>query len=311
MRLLSYDEKFDEAIGSLDQLTLWTVKFHGDVMKETCRLAVEGEQLIGVAYLQKRGFYAIDTVELDYYEIILDYVIDWKRDDAILALGMLLTEMKGCCDEISKNYSGKRIFIKTWALEEEHDIIEFFLKQGFVIGRCTPVMVRNIVEDSSLAVKPQEMLQVHLGTETKNLEFKILNFDDKVMAEYLKSNGNAFFVPDSEKDLWFKLNSPDLKIFAATCGDQVIASVMIWRINEKRAATENIFCIDSYKRKGITSALIDYVCFYLKEQGYEEASLTVFQDNSPAFLLYEKKGYRFEKLNIGLQYETGYTARPY
>ena len=39
------------------------------------------------------------------------------------------------------------------------------------------------------------------------------------------------------------------------------------------------------------SALIEYVCAYLKAEGYEEASLTVYQDNLPAIHLYEKMGY--------------------
>lgn len=39
--------------------------------------------------------------------------------------------------------------------------------------------------------------------------------------------------------------------------------------------------------------------------------MTVYQDNLPAIHLYEKMGYRYEKFNFGIQYETGYQAIEY
>lgn len=312
MNITKYDEKYDNAMEELDQLSFWTVKYHGDLIKESCRLAVEDDELIGMVYLLKRSsFLAIDTNDLAYYELILDYQMNWEKPNATEALELLLAEMKKCCDDISRNYPGKRIFIKTWVSEEEHERIEFFLKQGFVIGRCTPILVRKLDNCTALGDESVRKLQVELEDGVKELEIKALDFDENVMAEYAKSNGSAFVIPDSVTDLWFKLNDPEIKVFAAVCGERIVASVMIWRINEKRGATENIFCIDEFRRKGVTSAVINYACEYLKKEGFEEASLSVYQDNTPAILLYERMGYRYEKLNLGLQYETGYISLAY
>lgn len=128
---------------------------------------------------------------------------------------------------------------------------------------------------------------------------------------YWKIQFHPDLIRDSIGDLAFKMNGPDVKVFAVMKGREIIASIMIWDCGEKRAATENIFCIDPYRRKGITAALIEYVCAYLKSEGYEEASLSVYQDNLPAIFLYEKMGYRYEKFNFGIQYETGYQAIVY
>lgn len=309
--LIKYKDEYDEQIEKLDQLLYWKIKFHPDLIRETVYLVIEEEKLLGVAYLIKRsGFLHIDK-ELAYHEIILEHYIDPEvlNQDAILSL--LLGQMKKECDRISANYPGKRIIIKCWEHEEEHERIEMYLKNDFYIGRGTPILVKKLDNVKSYDFsKPQYLnIQTDYGNET--LEIKELTMEDNFLDEYEKANGNAFVIPDSIGDLAFKMNGPDVKVFAVMKGKEINSSIMIWECSEKRAATENIFCIDTYRRKGITSALIEYTCAYLKAEGYEEASLTVYQDNLPAIHLYEKMGYRYEKFNFGIQYETGYKAIEY
>lgn len=303
--VMQYHEEYDEQIAQLDQLMYWKIKFHPDLIRESVYLAVEEKKLLGVAYLIKRsGFLHVDQ-NLAYHEIILEHYVDTETANQDEVLSLLLGQMKRECDRISAAYPGKRIFIKCWVPEEEHGRIELFLRNGFYLGRGTPVLVRQLEDVEPLDPgKPQRLnIQTENGNET--LEIKALTMEDQFLEEYEKANGNAFVIPDSIGDLAFKMNGPDVKVFAVMKGKEIIASVMIWDCGEKRAATENIFCIDQYRRKGITSALIEYVCAYLKSEGYEEASLSVYQDNLPAIFLYEKMGYRYEKFNFGIQYETG------
>lgn len=311
LRLVQYTDEYDEQIEKLDQLMFWKIKFHPDLIRETVYLVVEEKNLVGVAYLIKRsGFIHIDQ-NLAYHEIILENYIEAEAANPGEIMSLLLEQMKIECDRISADYPGKRIFIKCWAPEEEHERIECYLNNGFYIGRGTLILVRKLDHVKTYDFsKPKYMdFQTEEGIET--LEIKELTMEDDFLEEYERANGNAFVIPDSIGDLTFKMNGPDVKVFAVMKGKQIISSITIWECSEKRAATENIFCIDTYRRKGVTSALIEYVCAYLSSEGYEEASLSVYQDNLPAIHLYEKMGYRYEKLYLGLQYETGYTAVVY
>jgi ribosomal protein S18 acetylase RimI-like enzyme len=310
--IISYDEKYDKQLAELEQLMFYYVKYHPDVIKDSVYLAVENEKLLGVAFLQKRSsFLAIEHENVRYHELIIHYELDYTYSDCNNILVQLLDKLKENCDSISMQYPGKRIFMKAWLPEEAHDRIELLMKHGFTIGRGTPILVRKLDDCGYIDTSVPMPLKVRFDDRTEHLEIRELAFDEKTMAAYEAANANAFIAPDSTGDLWFKLNDPEVKVFAALKEDKIISSVTVWRVGEKRAATENIFCISDFRRKGITGAVINYACSYLKQCGYEEASLTVFQDNIPAFLLYEKLGYRYEKMNFGLQYEKDYVAIPY
>lgn len=309
--LIQYKDEYDEQIKKLDQLMYWKIKFHPDLIRESVYLVIKEEKLLGVAYLIKRsGFLHIDK-ELAYHEIILEHYIDSEELNQDEILSLLLGQMKKECDRISEDYPGKRIMIKCWEPEENHERIEMYLKNDFYIGRGTPILVKKLDNVKNYDFSKPQYLNIQTDYDNETLEIKELTMDDNFLDEYEKANGNAFVIPDSIGDLVFKLNDPNVKVFAVMKGKEIISSVTIWECSEKRAATENIFCIDTYRRRGITSALIEYVCAYLKAAGYEEASLTVYQDNLPAIHLYEKMGYTYEKFNFGIQYETGYKAIEY
>lgn len=310
--IISYDEKYDKQLAELDQLMFYYVKYHPDVIKDSVYLAVENDILLGVACFQKRSsFLAINSENIRYHELIIHCEVDNTYSDCNNVFVQLLDKLKENCDSISMQYPGKRIFMKTWLPEEAHDRIELLMRHGFTVGRGTLILVRKLDECESIDTSVAKPLEVKFEDRTEQLEIREVVFDEKTMAAYETANADAFIAPDSIGDLWFKLNDPEIKVFAALKGEQIISAVTVWRVGEKRAATENIFCISDFRRKGITGAVINYACSYLKQCGFEEASLTVFQDNIPAFLLYEKLGYRYEKMNFGLQYEKDYVAIPY
>lgn len=148
-------------------------------------------------------------------------------------LSLLLRQMKKECDRISEDYPGKRIMIKCWEPEEEHDRIEMYLKNGFYIGRGTPILVRRLDNVKNYDFGKPQYLNIQTDYGNENLEIKELTMEDNFLDEYEKANGNAFVIPDSIGDLAFKLNGPDVKVFAVMKGKEIISSITIWECNEK------------------------------------------------------------------------------
>lgn len=74
--------------------------------------------------------------------------------------------------------------------------------------------------------------------------------------------------------------------------NEIIGSVMTWGLGEERSATENIFVVPEWRRKGIAIAFITEALKFLKDKGKKQATLGVFGDNGKAIALYKSLGYK-------------------
>ena len=74
-------------------------------------------------------------------------------------------------------------------------------------------------------------------------------------------------------------------------GREVLSAVTLWPRRQKRAATEDIFCIPEYRRQHLTEELLDEAAGYLKEEGFRYAEMNAFSNNTEALALYKKTGY--------------------
>lgn len=108
------------------------------------------------------------------------------------------------------------------------------------------------------------------------------------IASKLSQNGNCLNLASVRRTKHF----PGCALFNAYSADELIGSVMTYSVTEERSATENIFVVPSWRRKGIAKACIITALKHLKAQGQKEASLTVRQDNKGAINLYLSLGYR-------------------
>lgn len=305
IKIKEYSDKFDEQLKAIDMITFYTVKYHSDVIKPGISAVVDGRKLIGVSYLKAgASFLKVDERELPYYFIHAEYITDEGADveTQVEASELMLEDLKGKFADIQSRYNDKRLILRLWCNTEKTAYQEFLMAHGFRPMRVLPILVRELTEDD---VREKDSI-VLPGNE--KLEIKEMNpHDDGFMKEYTVTNREAFEVEDSENELRFVMGGEDSHVFSVMNKDRVIAAVTLWKITESRAATENIFCAADYRNKGITSALLKYVFGYLKEKGYDVASLTVFGDNQPATQLYFKLGYELEGNMLELHYETEYS----
>ena len=64
------------------------------------------------------------------------------------------------------------------------------------------------------------------------------------------------------------------------------------RNGQKQAYVFLLYVAKAHRRQGLGSALMAHAHKWAKQQGYEQMSLQVFEDNISAMSLYEKLGYR-------------------
>lgn len=97
---------------------------------------------------------------------------------------------------------------------------------------------------------------------------------------------------------WY-MKGAEWDTFTAFDGERPIGSVMTWGISPIRSATENIFVVSAWRRKGIAKYLITHALKFVKERGKTEATLGVYGDNKRAIALYKSLGYRLIFINMG------------
>lgn len=304
IHLEKYSDKYEEQLKSIDMIAFNTVNYHADVLAASVRVAVDGERLIGVGYLKAGAtFLKADESDLPYYFIHAEYITDDESDpeEQIEASELLLEELKRQFDELCDKYADKRLILRLWCNSTRTAYQEFLMAHGFRVMRVMPILVRELVPED------EDADEKIILSDGEALDIREMDpYDDAFMHAYMVTNREAFEVEDSANELRFVMGGEDSHVFAVMKGERVIASVTLWHITDERAATENIFCAEDYRKKGVTSALLQYVFGFLRKKGYEFASLTVFGDNLPAIGLYFKLGYELEGNMLELHYEKNY-----
>jgi len=91
--------------------------------------------------------------------------------------------------------------------------------------------------------------------------------------------------------------------FCAFFGDQFIGNTSTWRITEERSATENVFVVPEWQKKGIARSLICAALDHLKEHGKTIATLGTHGTNRKAIRLYTQIGYKLYGFRLTVGYE--------
>lgn len=304
MKTEDYSEQYDAMVQNIDMVTYYTIKYHKDVIEGSVCVAAEDGQAVAVGLLKAGStFLKIDELDLPYYYIHAEFLADTGADTEmqVEASEMILEELKDRFDAIQKKHPTKRLILRLWCNSEKTAYQEFLMAHGFRPMRVTPIMERELTDEDMQF--NSELIKV--GSE-KFLIREMDPEDEDFAREYLITNGEAFEVADSINELRFVMGGEDSHVFAVMKGERVIAALTTWVVSEGRAATENIFCATEYRNRGITTALIEYALGFLREEGFETASLTVFGDNQPAVQLYLKLGYEIAGNMLELHYEKNY-----
>ncbi len=317
IELTSYDPRFDEELTAFDVQMAAEIRFHGDVMPESVCIALADGQVAGVAYIIRHATFLHLRKNLEYYYLHGVCKALPGHPEEVEISDALLEDLKETYRRTQAEHPGKRIALRMWCGAEKTDYAEYLMAHGFKMSRIMPVMVRKL-NGGTENEKPADGQNDLTGTDELRKHFPLpdgyeireMQLTDDFTAEYRKVNGAAFSLPDSMEELRF-YTAGGARIFAVTRGESLAAALTTWRVSDTRAATENIFCRPSLKRKGLTSALIVHVLNLLKEEGYEEASLSLFGENQPAFQLYEKLGYEVQGFILEALYEADRSFRPY
>lgn len=277
---IPYDSKFDSGIGKLDESHLNEILHHEDIVKESVTLALCDGELIGSGYLLRTpGNY-----------VSLVFKTDLRTAAGIDAAEALLTELMRRFRLLKRNAPG--LVCRLWCGAEESAYQSFLSLFGFAPADTMYKMVCPLTAAGKETALPD-------GYVIRTIDLH----DPAVMREYMRVNGSAFGIPDSEKEMLFRTGYADGIVSAVMKDTELVAAVTTWPVSGKRAATENIFCADKYRRQGFTSALIRSVQDRLFREGYREAVLYVYDRDRAARKLYQKLGYTLERVETELQAE--------
>ncbi len=314
IELVDYSEIYDDDIMADNPIFLFEIKYHGDVLKDSICVALYDGKYAGVGFLQAGPtFLCIESRDLPYYHIHMEYKAVSGLDCEIEVTELLLEDLKDSFSDLQANYPGKRLLLRTWNKADSVLSLEFLIAHEFRPMKVTPIMIHNLEDiDYDLPDSTSEYTYT-LPPSKKSGEviIKPIEFTDDMWSQYLEANGDAFVVADSKNELGFKLNDPNTVVFGAFHNGRLVGSVTTWQLSETRATTENIFCVKEYQGLGIASNMIKYVSDYLIKHGYTEASLTVFGENLPALSLYLGLGYEIQNELLEMQYEVGFKPMMY
>ncbi len=215
------------------------------------------------------------------------------------------------------------LYLRLWCKASDTAYLDFLYDNGFTSLMTNSVMEFELsdyvasdadrekfgehdsIDDASKSSAEPTLIGAEGMTSgiPEGIIFRELFLKDPIeIEEYFKTNCSAFGVPDSEEELRFRLRNFDGHVYALTMDSEVIASVTTWDMGDGRAATENIFCLEEFRRQGLTSAMLCRVLDMLKKDGYKKAVLTCFGNNLPAMSLYRKLGYETSNVMLGMHY---------
>lgn len=314
LEIVDYSERFDGDIIRLDELIFLELKYHQDVIKDSVCIALQDGAFAGIGFLIAGATYrVIDERELRYYQISVEYKAVEGTEWEIEASEAILEDLKLSFEDICNEYPEKRLILRLWSNGANNAYIEFLMMMEFRPMKVTPILEKRLDCNQKQAGALMEQARADIRAIGSALTITEIfpNRDEHMMSEYLRSNGSAFEVEDSSAELCFRMEGPFTKVFAVMEGETVVASVTVWKITEEQAATENIFCIDGYRNRGITTALLQYAFAFLRQEGFSRASLTVFGDNQPAVQLYFKLGYELTGTLLEMHYEPDYLPVQY
>jgi GNAT superfamily N-acetyltransferase len=288
-------EEDAEQIEGLDFVLKMLYLYHGDLDKRNmfCAVSRDGAVLAAAHLMEHDTFHAVGHDEDPSFKRYLNYEIIFAEnaeDEGIKAA--LIEALIGRAREIKAGYPEKRIIMAQHLDTDDFEELSFCLARGFTI--CDTIVVykfdlsREIPKyplPEGVLIKPTAL--DHGEAQEKYHQAELASFD-----------GVAW----SLNHLGWMQGSPEIINFCAFHGDQLIGNTSTWRITEERSATENVFVIPEWQKKGIARNIICTALEYLKEQGKSIATLGTYGNNKKAIRLYTQIGYEL----YGFRFTVGY-----
>lgn len=297
-QIRNFLEKDAEKIGSINFLSMLYYRFNKDFKPENtyCAVNSEGEIYAFGHVVPDQTWCRIEDSDNDpdfIHKINLELEINEHYAGAEACLEELLQHLLNKAQEMRDSYPNKKVVVSHNIDSDDYKEMDFYLSKGFVVSRNHIIMKRDLTEPIPDAPLPENI--------------RIKNWKMKTEAEeqqYLKAEGegDGNGVSWSLNHLRWTKSGSEWDTFTAFEGDQVVGSCMTWGLGENRGATENIFVLPDWRRKGVAKAVITEALKFLKDKGKTEATLGVFGENEKAIPLYRSLGYKVidVKIEFGL-----------
>ncbi|MBE5963101.1 MAG: GNAT family N-acetyltransferase [Lachnospiraceae bacterium] len=280
-------------IQDIDFMVWLSISYNKAVMKEQAVAAVDEEGTVcgAAAFTRSATWYYLDgekkpefgtvTKDCEYKLDVLYGVMEEhpKQEEIQKAL---FDSLKKKLSELKQVHPGQKLSIRCFAEDNDHDEIDFLLRNGFIVKGMMPVLSYDLTGDIAIPKIPE------------NIRIGLHSFKEDGMDQYLKANAAGFIAQDSEDEMRFRLGGETTAVICAYDKDEVVSSVTVWEIGNGRSATENIFTVPDYQRKGIGTAVVLSALKLLKDRGEREATLSVVGDNKNAIAFYEGLGYHYK-----------------
>lgn len=284
-----------EQIESMDFVLKMLYLYHGDLDKRNMFCAVSGDgEVLAVAHLMEHDtFHAVGHDEDPNFKRYLNYEIIFAEnaeDEGIKAA--LIEVLIGRVREIKAGYQEKRIIMAQYLDTDDLEELSFCLARGFTI--CDTIVVYKFDLSREIPKYPLPKGILVKPTALNNSEAQ----EQYRHAELAAFDGVAW----SLNHLGWMQGSPEIVNFCAFHGDQLIGNTSTWRITDERSATENVFVIPEWQKKGVARNIICTALNYLQQQGKTIATLGTHGDNKKAIRLYTQIGYEL----CGSRFTVGY-----
>lgn len=284
----NYQDQDADQIASFDVISMLAYRYNGDYIPENifCAVSFEGD-ILASAHLapdQSWGLIEEDDKPIGFeFKLLMDIVINESITVPQDAVDDLLNAVISRARTIRNRYPDKKVTLRHTIASDDIEEMDFYLAKGFITKQNHLVMKRDLTKHIPHFPLPNNIDVINWKMETNEEQVKYLRAE---------AEGDPFGICWSLNHLKWTKSGAEWDTFTAFDGNKVVGSVMTWGLGDKRSATENIFVLPDYRRKGIAKAIITEALLFLKENGKTEATLGVFGDNKNAIALYHSLGYR-------------------
>ncbi|RIW34643.1 GNAT family N-acetyltransferase [Bacillus salacetis] len=284
----NYRDPDADQISNIDFITMLAYRYNGDYEPRNIFCAVDSEgTILGVGHIvPDPAWLAIEAggKSDDFvYKLKLDIFLNEEISVPESLPHDLYDHLLSRAKDLRARHRGKCVRISHTIPAVDKKEMDFYISKGFDTHRTHLVMKRDLTKEIPDFPLPEGLIVKRWGMETQAEEEQYLAAEAK---------GDLFGVSWSLNYLRWTKNGEEWNTFTVFNGNDVAGSVMTWGLGEGRSATENIFVLPEWRRKGIAKAVITEALKFLKAKGKTEATLGVFGDNGKAISLYESLGYR-------------------
>ena len=292
MNIRNVNESDYETIQQLDFMTGLRMQWDSAYHKEDEFVSVNDEgEIIGAASLFWDGtWYYLNKkdMNLPLYRMQID--VATSKDAPKNTRRELIRTLQEHFKKYTVEYPNRKLCMRCWCVESDKDYMQELLEEGFYVGGVIMVFKYDTTRD------------FEIRKSKENICVEELNNDDESIKAYLVANEAGYGTQDSEDEFRFMMMGEDTKVFVAKVDGKIVSSTSIWKIEDGRWATENVFTIPEYRRKGIGREVLYTALKSIQEQKGEVATLTVVGDNKDAIAMYLSMGYSLMENMMEMHY---------